>query len=324
MKSIDYLARQKWRLLDFHDKRNGIQFCTTSVPTRFGFFGELGYGLLSFLPYLNYLVNMQNRYVETFGPVGSAPFFYFSKRHTELDIVSVPGWGNREVGKRLMAYAEDQPIFVPRAIKPCGVFAEKELSWEIGDLGSFSGQWNYLNLELDPPVELSIQAKQLLQSEFCILNLKRYFNWGNREIPNFYSVDEILKLADFCLDHQMLLLVNDHNPGIQASEIPIDSTPFAKLAEMRENIVLLSEILSENQELEIRTAIQLFFLGRAQRVFATQGGNGILSIICNRNVTLLMRGGFDWPDCVSTARRYGTNLEVLYEINQSKIFQNHL
>ena len=80
------LAKQPQGLLWENTKaRDGIVF---------GFFGELGYGLTSFWPYLAWLSNEQNIPVHTAGLVGSRAFVPFSTDHHELDLPSGDSWGN--------------------------------------------------------------------------------------------------------------------------------------------------------------------------------------------------------------------------------------
>ena len=54
---------------------------TTEVTS--AYFGELGYELVLFTPYINYLHSI-GKLVASVGPRGSSPFMYFSPNHTEV------------------------------------------------------------------------------------------------------------------------------------------------------------------------------------------------------------------------------------------------
>jgi hypothetical protein len=61
----------------------------------FCFFGEFGYGLTTWLPYLNQVSEESGIQFRTCGLPGSTPFFSnFSKEHTEIQIKSLDEMGN--------------------------------------------------------------------------------------------------------------------------------------------------------------------------------------------------------------------------------------
>ncbi|MEN9394980.1 MAG: hypothetical protein RL362_1201, partial [Bacteroidota bacterium] len=65
---------------------------------RFAFFGELGYGLICFFPFLYYVTKREGIKLKTIGLKGSVPFFDdFSCDHIELDIQQGDCWGSREL-----------------------------------------------------------------------------------------------------------------------------------------------------------------------------------------------------------------------------------
>lgn len=61
----------------------------------FGFFGELGYGLTSFWPYLAWLSYEQKVPVRTAGLPGTTAFVPFSIEHHEVDVPRADSRGGR-------------------------------------------------------------------------------------------------------------------------------------------------------------------------------------------------------------------------------------
>ena len=67
--------------------------------------------------------------------------------------------------------------------------------------------------------------------------------------------------------------------------------------------------------------LQFSLLSGAEHIFATQGGNAAIALVLGKCVSILMRGGLDYPDYMSLAKIYGTKVEVVYEIEHFKVMK---
>ncbi len=323
-KPIDWLSKRKWQVLDKIDERKGIFFATDQVPQRFAYFGELGYGLMSFFPYLNYLASIRGMKIETYGPLGSSAFFYFSSNHTELPLNTVPGLGDRATIKQVFKMIGNQSFFSPRTMSPSYILSSDEsLCWrglENGRIQDHNG--GYLKLSFKEKRVVSSSINELLQKNYILVNLKSHFNWNNDLIPNFYQKHEIFELIRLARKTGQYLYINDVVVTLEESEIKFEHN-LKGFYRDTPNVVFLSDIYQKEKSLADKTRTQILFMQNAKHIFASQGGNAALSIINNRNVTVLMRGGFDWPDYVKLASAYSTNTEFVYEVGQSKSLLNN-
>ncbi len=322
-KPIDWLSKQKWQILDKFDEKRGVYFATDEFIHRFVYFGELGYGLMSFFPYLNYLANVKRIEIETCGPIGSSAFFYFSSKHTELPISTVPGLGDRATAIQALKLNNYKSFFSPRTMTPSHLLASDEtMCWrglEGGRIQPHHG--GYLNLNYEFNQSFSPTIEECLQKDYLLVNIKNHYNWNNNSIPNFYGENEILELNQLARNNGLHLYINDVQVPLEDSEIGIENRLKEKYGDLQD-VLFLSEFYKDEENLSERTKIQFQFMQKAKRVYASQGGNAALSVINNRNVTVLMRGGFDWPDYVNLSQAYSTNIEFIYEIGQSKSFLN--
>jgi hypothetical protein len=82
------------------------------------------------------------------------------------------------------------------------------------------------------------------------------------------------------------------------------------------------DLASEYSKLNVNeaTELQIEILRNAEHVWAAQGGNAILAMTAARSVTILMRGGQDYPEYMFLKNEYDCNAEVIYEVCQSKHF----
>ena len=150
-----------------------------------------------------------------------------------------------------------------------------------------------------------------------MVNIKEHFNWGNTEIPNFYFLDEIREIAAQAEATGSYVLINRFPAPKEQENIEAPAVDFRELRAL-DHVIDLAPIYGKASNLTEANEIQISFLLNAERVFATQGGNAALSISCSRKVTVLLRGGHDYPALVSLARRYNTELEFVHSAFQAK------
>ncbi len=322
-KTLDWASIKKWQLLDKLDKKRGIYFATDEFIHRFAYFGELGYGIMSFFPFLNFIASIKKIEIETYGPIGSSAFFYFSNKHTELPINTVPGLGNRDTAIQVAKMNGKKAFFSPRTMTPSYFLqSDDSMCWRGLDGGRIQPHHGgYLNLDYNFKILLSPTIEKWLQKEYILVNIKNHYNWNNISIPNFYNYDDIFKLSKLAMKRGQYVYLNDVQIPIEDSEIGFKNDLKEKCGSLR-NILFLSDFYANEKSQAERTKIQLRFMQKAKHVYASQGGNAALSIINNRNVTVLMRGGFDWPDYVDLSRKYSTKTEYVYDIQQSNSFLN--
>lgn len=286
----------------------------------FGFFGELGYGLISFWPYLAWLRREQNIPVRTAGLVGTGAFVPFSSEHYELDVPSGDSWGSAPSllsAKKLLP--QFRFIFGPWNGGPEFFSLGSEGTvWRRQSLHqNFDSLQNWAPLEFIQTVAPAAFFRQLETAPFWVVNIKEHFNWGNTGIPNFYFLDEIREITAQAKATGRYVVINRFPAPKEQENIEAPAVDFADLSAL-DNVIDLSHVYDRASTLTEANKIQISFLTNAERVFATQGGNASLSISCSRKVTVLLRGGLDYPGLVSLARRYNTELEFVHSAFQAK------
>lgn len=291
--------------------------------TVFGYFGELGYGLVQYLPFLNFLSSRLERPIVTASVQGSSPFFNFSDNHLELDVVPMGGhYGHLEdVIDASRALPAESKLFAPHDRPGSIELPQIPARWETSQIERNNiGLSDYKNLEygLEEVAEIDPLLDEI--GPYVLISLKRHFNWGNPDIPNFYSPDEVSEIVETATRRGFHVLLNQFPAPVEATSTPAGAFDFSRL-ERLPGVTNLAEVYTDN--LASNNAWQLRLLRRASHVFASQGGGGILAGICNPSVTILMRGGKDWPLFQSIFHRYGTKGELIFELSQSTWLRNN-
>ena len=88
-----------------------------------------------------------------------------------------------------------------------------------------------------------------------------------------------------------------------------------------QNVYNLNDLYKNVQTPDLVNQIQFEFLSNADHVFASQGGNSFISLMLAKSVTVIMRGGLDYIDLKDMAKIYNTKMEVIYNLEQSKLLE---
>lgn len=158
---------------------------------------------------------------------------------------------------------------------------------------------------------------EIKKSPFWVVNIKEHFNWGNTGIPNFYFLEEIREIVARATEKGRYVLLNRFPAPKEEENIDAPRLNFQEFQGL-EHVIDLSDIYGSAPTLAEANSFQISLLLNAERVFATQGGNAALSISCSRKVTVLLRGGSDYPALVSLAKRYGTDLDFVHSAFQAR------
>lgn len=267
---------------------------------RFGFFGELGYGLSVWWPYLNYISAEFNIKLKTIGLPGSKVFVKeFSKDHIEIEIPQGDMWGDKT---NLTDFnIQDQAVLPSQK----GKITIEGKEWVTNSMHVFYDDRYYKILNF------SNSALVSSFKDFIVINIKNHYNWGNTSIQNFYLKEDIVQICETYKDCKIYL--NAPKFWKEPYTIYFDSN-FNDLIKKYDNLVSLDEEYSKCKNYNEVNLMQISILQNASIVFATQGGNAVLSILCNPNVKILMRGGEDYPDYVSLARIKKSKIKIGYEV----------
>lgn len=276
----------------------------------FCFFGEFGYGLTTWLPFLNQVSRETNIKMTTCGLSGSAPFFSnFSINHTELNTKSLDEMGNSAVnGKISKLYREIKKRFPSqKVIFPTPGIKLNGRTWRNTTLhmkfdaacGDFRGL---------PSLRQPSETVGSKSSRRIVINIKDYHNWQNDAIQNYYTEEDLMKIVKNHQDDEIIfnypsLPKEDSSSGYFSVHLP--SGPNIKSSEsVYEGCQSIGDI---NEK-------QIALLSSADVVYATQGGNAILSILCAKEIKIIMRGGFDYPDFTYLGNKLQKKVDIFFEL----------
>lgn len=292
--------------------------------TVFGFFGELGYGLVQYFPFLNFLSSRLERPIVTASVQGSTPFFNFSANHIELDVVPQGAYLGQidDIVRASQALEQGLELYAPHRRLGNVYLPQIPARWEPSMIERSNLDFSaYKNLEygLNEVVEIDSILDEL--EPYVVVSLKRHFNWGNPDIPKFYSPEEVSRIVEVANGRGFHVLLNQFPAPIEETSTSASQFDFS-IVEDLPGVTNLAEIYSDN--LSTNNTWQMRLLRRASHVFASQGGGGYLASICNPSVTILMRGGLDWPLFQSVFKRYESSGELIYELSQSRWLSEQL
>lgn len=282
----------------------------TAENCRFGFFGEFGYGIICWAPYVKYL-SEQGIKIKALVPSGLEPIWNFSD-----DIVSVAAPTQDCLGmpsaireaKKLSSYSSG--VIAPTEKRRSSLFIAGK-QWKNRELfQNFSGK-NYSLLTPE-------KSHPKIKYDYAVINIKNYFNWGLTGIPNFYSSKEVEIIANICKSKGLKLVINRFLAPEENSNIYAHESKKWKDILGHDNVIDMAPIYASATELGEKNKIQFGLLSGAKHVFASQGGNAAISIILSKSVSILMRGGFDYPAYKSLGRLYSVDIDLCFEIDQFK------
>jgi hypothetical protein len=283
---------------------------------RYGFFGELGYGLIGWLPYLKYL-SQHIGPIKTVGLPGTKPFWEFSSDHIEVSIEQADMWGNRSSGL-LAAELLDGSEYLVAPVTASGYkaydFAVSGHAWRSLELHRNITGENYSSLTF---TQAPLEHLNFVRKPFVVINVKNYFNWGNTDIPNLYTADDIADIISVSGSRGLSVVLNRFPASRESTNIYLEDD-YLQGVLMGSNVIDMMPIYAGLESIADRNRLQTNAISNAEHVFASQGGNAVLALMCNKSVTVLMRGGYDYPDYTSLARLYGSDLDLIYEVKQSR------
>jgi hypothetical protein len=275
---------------------------------RFGFFGEFGYALASWLPYLNYLSSRLDSPLKTCGPIGSEPFYYFSSDHLEVACKPLDMWGDacdilplrRVFTEKLVCPAN----WYPRTLSVCGI------PWSNPELhGAYSTDaYRPLNFQQEPIPQLPTQ--------YVVINVKDYHNWKGYQIPNYYNAKELECIADICEQTNTPLVLNRFPAPREEANDDIHEPIVTPVLLRKPQVIDMRGLYEQVSSLAERNVLQIRLLRHAKHILSCQGGNAYLAILLNKSVDVLMRGGFDYPDIHFLAKMYDCTVKLSYSIDE--------
>lgn len=286
-----------------------------------GFSGELGYALFGLLPYLNFIKATRSINLVTLGSVGSTAFFDFSDEHIEVGRGSTSSWGTISGALRFRKYATFRdPIFVPVEWYPRRLRVDGFPDWTSNKLHIQHSDYEAWRIPApskaaDWTLPRSINGFPI--GEYCVVNIKNYLTWGTTYVANWYEERDLTWILKLC-ESQGLRIVANRSPVLADDDEPTVSQPFLKAFLDHPLVYDMSTEYSERSVFE-GNLLQLRTLEGATHIWATQGGNALLAMMCNSSVSVLMKGGADFEDYRFFSSQAGLAFfEVIYSADQSK------
>ena len=276
----------------------------------FCFFGEFGYGLTTWLPYLNQVSEESGIQFRTCGLPGSTPFFSnFSKEHTEIQIKSLDEIGNSATqGDTFRVYKEIRKHF------PSGSIILPTPGIEINGV-----KWKNTNLHIKfdrscgnftklPPLPEQSKIAENNNPRRVVINIKDYHNWQNDAIQNYYTEDDLKRIVQHHKNDEIFINYpslprEDSSSGYFTVDIP-----FGQNTTSAEEIYRGCSTIGEINERQIE------LLASADLIYATQGGNAVLSILCGKEINIIMRGGMDYPDFTYLGEKLKKQVQIFFEL----------
>lgn len=307
-----------YKKIEFHHEHRGIGPWGNIEKNKaeacyFGFFGEFGYGVISWLPYLEYLAD-QGIKINGVGPAGHKPLWSFANSFTSVNVGPGDSFGEgmqiRIAQRQLM---NGKQIIAPTNLRRFGLSVDGH-EWQ--------NPWLHRSIDTTNYNRLFPRKKSVCHAKpYVILNHKNYFNWGNEHIVNFYKAQEIKFIADWARACGLDLLLNRFPAPVESTSMYNDDTDLISEIIAYPNVQDLALQYAKINDAAEQNELQFSFLSGAKHIFATQGGNAAIALVLGKYVSILMRGGMDYPDYTSLAKIYGANVDVAYEIEQLKVFK---
>ena len=276
----------------------------------FCFFGEFGYGLTTWLPFLNQVSQETNIKMVTCGLNGSTPFFSnFSLHHTELAIKSLDEMGNSAVnGEIHLVYDELRKRFpTQKIIFPTPGITINGRTWLNTNLhirfNPSCGDFSHL-----PPLPPAPEKEASNTPRRIVINIKDYHNWQNDAIQNYYTEDDLIRIVEHHQEDEIFL----NYPSLPKEDS--SSGYFTVKLPQGLNIHSSYSIYDGCESIGDINKKQIELLASADVVYATQGGNAILSLLCAKEIKIIMRGGFDYPDFTYLGKKLNKKVDIFFEL----------
>ena len=302
---------------------------STSEPPTFAFFGELGFGILAYLPYLNHLSSTGVE-VHTVSYPGIGPLFYFSNSHFELDLEPRDGWCSQRQALRIAPKLGQLggPIFMPTSEQEKTVSVETPVgdsSWRYKSVHAIRRlESDFLPLQIPETTNSRIREAVGKLGNYWVVNQKDHNQWAPLHgaaheaypVLNTYSSEEINCLAKEAQHSDITLVINRSPVRATSFEagLRIPEVELGGIQGVIEAVDFYRDFDSPNLQMEF----QLHLLRNAGHVFASQGGNSYLAGLVARKMTVLLRGGWDYANLLNMAKDYECEIDAVYELANSK------
>lgn len=205
------------------------------------YFGELGYELQLYSPYIYYLNNL-GKLRRTVGPRGSAAYNYFSPNHTEL-----PSKRNNCQG----TYVHNNPHRIP--------FDYHE--WQPPP---YKQHFKNDVFEFDKPL--------------LVIHNKYASEWGDPPV-NFIDVPTLLELASMLKPYFSLVYIRpqSHGRGYASDDNELlEFNDHKALKDRHPEVTFFHELLDQHPELDFNTA-QLMLHANCDHFISVLGGNAVIA-----------------------------------------------
>lgn len=227
----------------------------TATDVEAAYFGELGYELQLYSPYIYHLHTL-GKLKRTIGPSGSAAYNYFSPNHTE------------EVSKRHNCqgtYVHHNPHRVPFDYH----------SWQ-------------------PPPYKQHYKNGLLVFDKPLLIIHNKYTWEWAEPPaNFIDIPTLLELADLLKPHYTIVYIRPvaHAKGYSADESDVlEFDDHAMLKEAHPEVLLFHELLKQYHDYDFNR-LQLMLHANCNHFISVLGGNAVIaSYFAGTNIVYAVKG----------------------------------
>lgn len=279
--------------------------------TVFCFLGEFGYEMISWIPYLLYLKNNLGLNMTTISRKGSAPFYYFSDNHIEVESALIGDmWGDP---KHYLAIQKQMPgrILVypgPDSINQKNI-SVGGIEWTNKNIHSIISTFNH---QVPDYSFIRDTLPFNLPSPYVVINNKFFRQWFNiyKAPINFFDRDDLIEMRDFLYSMGFSVVYNHFVEKTSTDEYYSldDSGIFGKDGHSAD----LSEIYSKIEDVGERNRLQLSIYNSSEFVIGPQGGNLYLPAICKKDLWILMRNG-DYMDYLEFGRLYNIHVNAFYE-----------
>ncbi|KAK9863173.1 hypothetical protein WJX84_011002 [Apatococcus fuscideae] len=232
-----------------------------STTVEAAYFGELGYELVLYSPYIYYL-HILGKLKRTLGPPGSSAFNYFSPNHTELPF-----------GRR----------FCP------GLYSNKNAHAAIADFRF--DEW------VPPQYKQHFQGKLPALSELPLLILhNKYTKEWDQPPANFIDVPTLLQLIDMLKGRYTIVYMrpytSQHLPGyVGDSNLDVEFNDHEEIKRQHPEVHLAHELLGQLTEVNDFNELQLALHAQSDAFISVLGGNAVIaSYFAGTNIVYAVKG----------------------------------
>lgn len=278
-----------------------------------GFFGEFGYEMVSWLPYLTYLKQVKNLTFKTAGREGSSVFYKnISSEHIEISNEYIgDSFGEYD---KICAIEEKYNIkliapsneITPSDFLICGV------SWDNKNIHDVIDTRHYATPVFDTQDNLEFLKDTGNYNGVLTINNKNHYNWNYTLVKNFFDESELFKLIDYFTQKNWLVIYNNPNK-LFVEELSNYVDENYNLSHITNNFIDLNNI--KFASIDERNKSQIECWQKSDLVIGVHGGSVYIPAILGKKQYVLMRKG-DYIDFTELNRVFGADISCFYEVNQ--------